>query len=295
LNLPPEGAVSPASTEVPTSASSGQPSSGSQEVPAAEPPLRWRDREALLEPMPELSGSGARELPPVFEPPRRRGMAPAIVVLLIAALAIIFAQSDLTSDRAAAESSEIRSENGAAPTPTAAAALPVALPAHTEEGGSPSTESSDNSAAEAPAEPTTERPRAGASENKSRATARTPASPGVSFTTSRVSVSERSVAAVLQVKRLGSSTAGRIPVRWQTEKRSAKPGEDYTEASGTLILQDGQRVGVIYVPIKDDDEPESDEMFVVELLDTEKNAARDIGMAIVTIRDDDRTLLVANH
>lgn len=84
-------------------------------------------------------------------------------------------------------------------------------------------------------------------------------------------------------------------MHWRTEKRSAKPGDDYTEVkSGTLVLQDGQRMGAIYVPIKSDDVSESDETFVVELVDGAATAAPDIGLAIVTIRDDDRVLLTSN-
>lgn len=72
------------------------------------------------------------------------------------------------------------------------------------------------------------------------------------------------------------------------------PGEAYQEvASGTLTVRDGRRVGAIDVPIINDDIDESDEMFIVELLETRSTATPDIGLAIVALRDDDRELLTA--
>ena len=271
---------------------------------AEEPPLSLRKRETLIQPLTDIEEPRATPLPPVFEPQRRSTVLPVVIALILAALGLYLTRSDLNSDATGSSAADTApgtaTPSDARDTASGATSTPAATVAPT---------AVDTSAAsKAPAvSPTalkrdrTARVIDGKAPKTTAAAAKTPATVGkarasdVGFTTSRVSVSEKSVAAVIQVKRLGTSTAGRIPVHWRTEKRSAKPNEDYTEIStGTLLLQDGQRVGAIYVPIKNDDISESDEMFVVELLDSAASAAPDIGMAIVTIRDDDRVLLTSN-
>lgn len=268
--------------------------------------IPWRHHETLLEPIPGLSAT-ATELPPVFETPRRRGLIPSLAVLLLAGLAILIAQREL---RPQAPAEPLQPAGGtavpagsqiAATASTTQRAPDIAsqAPAATQASQPPSRAQGSVERSTTPPAPamrrTAEAPQAKSTAAKTSATKTTAArsaSSGVTFQTSRIAVSEKSLAAVIQVKRLGASTAGRLPVRWRTEKRSAKPGEDYSAVdSGTLVLQDGQRMGAIYVPINDDDLAESDEMFIVELADTAGMAERDIGMAIVTIRDDDRILV----
>jgi serine/threonine protein kinase len=286
--------------------------------------LRLRDQETLLEPL-----DGVREarpgdpLPPLFEPPRASVTLPVIIGLVLAVLALYLARSDIQPDVEERIATPAAASTLAAPVPEASktlAAPGTAAPAPAPIEPAPQGESQARSVAlESPstklapplkvkdvaATPAVRAPVATASRTTASkvsargagATAATAAkanASAVGFQTSRVSVSERSVAAVIQVKRLGNATAGRLPIHWRTEARSAKPGDDYgAVASGTMVLQDGQRIGAIYVPITNDDVEESDEMFVVELLDTSQARSPEIGLAIVTIRDDDRVLLTS--
>ncbi|MET0660248.1 MAG: Calx-beta domain-containing protein, partial [Steroidobacteraceae bacterium] len=275
-----------------------------------EPSLALREQEILLQPLTDIDEPKVTPLPPVFEPQRRSAVLPVVVALILAALGLYLTRSDLNSD--ASGSAAVDSAPAAMTTTPAArdtdSSAPSTLPSAPTDAAPAPVEASDASNVPV-AQPAVETRHQTArviggkapKTTAAAAVAKTPATIGkgrasdVGFTTSRVSVSEKSVAAVIQVKRLGASTSGRIPIHWRTEKRSAKPGQDYTEvSSGTLLLQDGQRMGAIYVPIKNDDVSESDEMFVVELVDSAASAAPDIGLAIVTIRDDDRVLLTSN-
>ncbi len=257
-----------------------------------EPTFGLREREVLIQPLPDAAALVDAGLAPVFERPRRNVVVPAVIAVLLVLLAVYVARSDL--DR------EAPLEPGtpaATATPTGDGVPESATPAATSAAVDATAADLANSSPVVPDTPrvadasTASSAKISSAATKSGALARN-APKAVGFETARVSVSERSVAAVIQVKRLGAAKAGRIPVRWRTEKRSATPGEDYEEvASGTLILQDGQRVGAIYVPIKDDDNSESDETFVVELQDSSKAVTPEIGLTIVTIRDDDRELL----
>ncbi|MET0986734.1 MAG: protein kinase [Steroidobacteraceae bacterium] len=289
----------------------GESATAANDVSAApaqadEAPLALREREILIQPFTDIEELKVTPLPPVFEPPRRNAVLPVVIALILAALGLYVTRSDLklaasgsttvdTAPAAAATPSDSRDTASSAPsTPAAAASFTPAPVDATDAPVVPQAVATDNQTArvsKGKALKTT----AAAAAAKTPATVGKARASDVGFTTSRVSVSEKSVAAVIQVKRLGASTAGRIPVHWRTEKRSAKPGEDYKEVStGTLLLQDGQRMGAIYVPINNDDLSESDEMFVVELVDSAASAAPDIGLAIVTIRDDDRVLLTSN-
>lgn len=281
----------PSDLAAPTATAQGEESS-----------LALRQQEVLIEPLRDIPGDTSKPLPPIFEPQRRSAVLPVIIALLLAALGLYLARSDIDSGTrhssptaataptaAASSTSEDRGaavppSSATTPPPVASAAGSVVAPPPV-----PATAAANESRA-AEAKPPKSKTAATKAGTATKVTANS-----VGFVTSRVSVSERSLAAVLQVKRLGSSTAGRLPIHWRTEKRSAQPGEDYTEVtSGTLVLQDGQRMGAIYVPIVNDDVSESDEMFVVELVDTAASAAPDIGLAIITIRDDDRMPLAAN-
>jgi serine/threonine protein kinase len=269
----------------------GQAPAAQSETPGNDASIGLRQREVLIEPLADIEPRKPAPLPPVFEPQRRGAMLPVIIALLLAAVGLYLTRSDLDPNA----STDLNVASSVAPA-TSGSATPA------DESISAASDTADTAAVTEETSPETPPAAAPAViERTSMTTTKPPTSKGssvakpanaVGFVTSRVSVSERSVAAVLQVKRLGDSARGRVPVRWRTEKRSARPGEDYVEvSSGTLILQDGQRIGAIYVPIINDDVSESDEMFVVELLDTSAAATPDIGLAIVTIRDDDRPLL----
>ena len=304
LTAPPPAEADTAPPQPPVDARASTPNARVQEAP-----FELRQREVLIEPLLDVEERNPAPLPPIFEPQRRSAVLPVIIALLLAAFGFYLTRSDLGSKASGPPALEPAPAAAADVTPvpkTAALASATATKAPTAHDQKlPPSTSADSAAADGasaallPQTPPTATPTSVTLERKTPKTKPAAVKLGanaVGFLTSRVSVSEKSVAAVIQVKRLGSSTAGRLPVHWRTEKRSAKPGEDYTEvSSGTLTLQDGQRVGAIYVPIKNDDISESDEMFVVELVDTAAAAAPDIGLAIVTIRDDDRMLLTANQ
>jgi serine/threonine protein kinase len=80
-----------------------------------------------------------------------------------------------------------------------------------------------------------------------------------------LAVSDRAIAAVLVVTRVGA-VRDRVMVRWRTVVGTAKPGEDYEGVnSGTARFIDKQLVRVLYVPLKPNPNALGDRSFAVEL------------------------------
>ncbi len=100
-------------------------------------------------------------------------------------------------------------------------------------------------------------------------------------------VQENAGAVSLQVTLLGSSTRS-VRVDWTTADGTARAGEDYEAASGTLTLAPGQLRSAIQITVLDDFAPEEDETFTVTLSNP-ANATIQVGVATATITDDDET------
>src|SRR6185295_11011114 len=94
--------------------------------------------------------------------------------------------------------------------------------------------------------------------------------------------------AVLEaVRREGSR--GEVRASWSALGLNATPGEDFDGTSGTVTFADGDSLPKrIVIPLEDDDRPEGDESFRVELRDPEGGATLGrLAAARVEIRDDD--------
>jgi hypothetical protein len=75
-----------------------------------------------------------------------------------------------------------------------------------------------------------------------------PSAPTIELETREVLVSGRAVAAVIMLKRTGS-TAGRVRVRCKTVPGSAVPAEDYQSLSTMVQFGDRQAMQTLFVPI----------------------------------------------
>jgi hypothetical protein len=100
-----------------------------------------------------------------------------------------------------------------------------------------------------------------------------------------LAVSDRAIAAVLVVTRVGSVRKP-VVVRWRTVVGTAKPGEDYEGvASGTARFTDNQSVRVLYVPLKPNPNALGDRSFGVELSRPSSGASLgQISRVVVTIQ-----------
>ena len=91
---------------------------------------------------------------------------------------------------------------------------------------------------------------------------------------------------------LRGASAYEITVGWSTSDQSARAGEDYEAASGTLTFASGETAGTIEVTVLDDILPEEDETFTVALSNP-ANAVLEVGGATGTITDDDEAVTLA--
>ncbi len=67
------------------------------------------------------------------------------------------------------------------------------------------------------------------------------------------------------VVRLEGRSAKPVTVDWATSAGTATPGQDYTEASGTLTIAPGEAAGAVQVAVTDDEVHENDETLTVTL------------------------------
>lgn len=110
----------------------------------------------------------------------------------------------------------------------------------------------------------------------------------VSFESSSIATTEGAVAAVFVLERSGSPD-GRVRVRWSAQSGTADAAIDFSDASGTAILADGQAKVAIYVPLRNDLLQEADETFKV-CLGSPQQSGLALPCAEATIRDDDELL-----
>ena len=85
---------------------------------------------------------------------------------------------------------------------------------------------------------------------------------------------------------LDASSGRTVTVDWSTAPGTAKPGSDYRDASGTVVLPPGKRVGEVRVDVINDRRDEPDETFQL-VLSGAGNAEIARGTATGTIDDDD--------
>ena len=100
-----------------------------------------------------------------------------------------------------------------------------------------------------------------------------------------VEVSEGAGSAEFTVT-LSAPSAAAVTVAYATSDGTARAGQDYTGATGTLTIVAGSRTGTISVAVLDDDYVEEDETFTVTL-SAPTNATILDGMGTGTIEDDD--------
>lgn len=85
--------------------------------------------------------------------------------------------------------------------------------------------------------------------------------------------------------RRSGSLAGQVEVQWQTVDGSAKAGQDYVSASGTLLFANGESQKTIEVAVLGDTIPEPDETFRLEVSTTDPGYAVLSGYATVLTDD----------
>ena len=95
---------------------------------------------------------------------------------------------------------------------------------------------------------------------------------------------------------LSAPSPRQVTVSYDTEDGTAKAGEDYTEAKGTLTLAEMVIVATISIAVRDDTLDEEDETFTVRLSDPVYGRFGDTGItATGTIIDDDDPPAVSIH
>jgi hypothetical protein len=111
--------------------------------------------------------------------------------------------------------------------------------------------------------------------------------PSIQLSSSNYTVGESGTSVTVTVNRSGNSD-GQVSVDYFTTAGSALPGQDYTNASGTLTFASGVTTQNFSVPIINDSEIEQDETFSVTLRSRLGGVTiGNPGSAVVTITDDD--------
>ena len=109
--------------------------------------------------------------------------------------------------------------------------------------------------------------------------------PEVNFASGEYSVLESGGSVTVSVIRLPAK--GPFTVKYTTEGVTATAGEDFEAASGVLEFADGEEEKEISIKIKDDDEVEDDETFLVKISEPSVGEVGPFGVTTVTIIDDD--------
>ena len=108
----------------------------------------------------------------------------------------------------------------------------------------------------------------------------------ISFETKSVVTTEKAVAAVFVLKR-SQPMSGLARVRWEARSGTADAAIDFSDASGTAVMADGQRQVALYVPLRNDLLKEGDETFKVCLHSPEHARLDRLRCVEATVRDDD--------
>ena len=108
-----------------------------------------------------------------------------------------------------------------------------------------------------------------------------------------VTVAENGGSAEFTV-RLSASSTDDVTVAYATSNGTARAGQDYTAAGGTLTIAAGSTSGTISVRVLDDEYVEGNETFTVTLSEP-VNATIANGEGVGTITDDDRAELTVSY
>ena len=109
------------------------------------------------------------------------------------------------------------------------------------------------------------------------------------------SAAESAAAIMFEVK-LSAGSPRQVTVSYDTEDGTAKAGEDYTEANGTLTFAAMVELATISISLRDDRLDEEDETFTVRLSDPMYGRLGDTGItATGTIIDDDDPPSISIH
>jgi solute carrier family 8 (sodium/calcium exchanger) len=109
--------------------------------------------------------------------------------------------------------------------------------------------------------------------------------PEVNFASGEYSVLESGGMIAVSVVRLPAK--GPFTVKYSTEGVTATAGEDFEAVAGTLEFKDGEEEKEIQIKIKDDDEVEDDETFMVKIAEPSVGIIGPFASTTVTIIDDD--------
>ncbi|XP_039615272.1 adhesion G-protein coupled receptor V1 [Polypterus senegalus] len=110
----------------------------------------------------------------------------------------------------------------------------------------------------------------------------------LSLSSSTISVAENYVGPIINVTRTGGIFAD-VSVKFRAFPMTARVGEDYTVASSDVVLLDGETSKPVPIHINNDDNPEIEETFRIELLNQTTGGALlgDLTQAIITIEASD--------
>ncbi|GMH77259.1 hypothetical protein TL16_g07349 [Triparma laevis f. inornata] len=109
--------------------------------------------------------------------------------------------------------------------------------------------------------------------------------PEVNFASGEYSVLESGGMVAVSVVRLPAK--GPFTVKYSTEGVTATAGEDFEAVAGTLEFKDGEEEKEIQIKIKDDDDVEDDETFLVKIAEPSTGIIGPFAFTTVTIIDDD--------
>ena len=110
----------------------------------------------------------------------------------------------------------------------------------------------------------------------------------VQFDLTGVTVSETDATATFGITRTGN-TSGALTVQYATSNGSAKPGVDYSAATGSVVFADGETTKNIVVQLIDDTTDEFNETVLLTLSDFNATgeSAGSLSASILTITDND--------
>jgi hypothetical protein len=111
---------------------------------------------------------------------------------------------------------------------------------------------------------------------------------GIAFTSSSIVTTEGAVSAVFVLER-SQPSEGRMRVRWSARSGTADAAIDFSDATGTAVLADGQARAAVYVRLRNDLLQEADETFKVCLDSSQQAGSGPLACAEATIRDDDNS------
>jgi probable HAF family extracellular repeat protein len=111
---------------------------------------------------------------------------------------------------------------------------------------------------------------------------------GVSVNDASVTEGDSGTRAMTFAVSLSAAANGTVTVSYATANNSAAAGVDYTSASGTVTINQGQTTATIQVPVIGDRTSELNETFFVNLTSVTGNALISDPQGVGTILDDEK-------